>query len=275
MAAILVATDLSTRSVLAVERALWLADTTLRPLTVVYAVDADLPAPVRDRMIEEAERLVSDMVRRGGPALDVTIDIRVGRIHREIVTAAEEVDADLIVLGAHRRTSMSDLFLGTKADRVLRHTRRPVLLAQTPSDQAWQRIAVNADLTPIGRRAFEFAVKLAPEAEFDLIHIYDVPMASQVPDASHDSYERQIAAQVDRDLDRFVADADVVSPRVRRVACQGAPGETLIEVARNRGCQAIVLSQDGHHAVSDALFGSLPAEIMHHATVDVLVVQDG
>jgi nucleotide-binding universal stress UspA family protein len=43
------------------------------------------------------------------------------------------VGADLIVVGAHARSNLSERILGTSADRVLRHATTPVLLIPAAS----------------------------------------------------------------------------------------------------------------------------------------------
>jgi hypothetical protein len=47
----------------------------------------------------------------------------------EILEAAEEAEADLIVVGSHR-PAMKDYLLGTNASRVMRHARCSVLVAR-------------------------------------------------------------------------------------------------------------------------------------------------
>ena len=48
-------------------------------------------------------------------------------IHREIVKAAQENHADLIIIGSHGRTGLKKLFLGSSAQSVLGESHIPVL----------------------------------------------------------------------------------------------------------------------------------------------------
>ncbi len=54
-----------------------------------------------------------------------------------LLDRADEVDADLVVIGSHARDSMAEHLLGTVADRVLRHAGRPVLLLPAEARSAW------------------------------------------------------------------------------------------------------------------------------------------
>ncbi|WP_368644569.1 universal stress protein [Castellaniella ginsengisoli] len=59
---------------------------------------------------------------------------RVGFAPQEIIRYAEEVDAHMIVMGAHGRGVLLDAVIGSVAGRVLALTQRPVLLIQHPED---------------------------------------------------------------------------------------------------------------------------------------------
>lgn len=55
--------------------------------------------------------------------------VRAGSIYHEIITVAEEIGADLIVLASHR-PALSDYLLGPNAARVVRHVRCSVLVVR-------------------------------------------------------------------------------------------------------------------------------------------------
>jgi nucleotide-binding universal stress UspA family protein len=54
---------------------------------------------------------------------------RRGTIYDEILSVAEEIDADLIVMASHRPT-LQDYLLGPNAARVVRHAKRSVLVVR-------------------------------------------------------------------------------------------------------------------------------------------------
>jgi len=53
--------------------------------------------------------------------------VRVGRPHREITKAAEELRSDLIVIATHGYTGLKHAVMGSTAERVVRHAPCPVL----------------------------------------------------------------------------------------------------------------------------------------------------
>ncbi|NIA25429.1 MAG: universal stress protein [Gammaproteobacteria bacterium] len=76
---------------------------------------------------EDAVRLHQDVAELEAAGLDVTEIIRVGDPAKEILDAAEEIGADVIVLGSHSRRTIRDVLLGDTAAHVAKHASCPVL----------------------------------------------------------------------------------------------------------------------------------------------------
>lgn len=89
-------------------------------LVEVVADSAQGPSAAK-RVSVQAEKLPPAVRRDVRPELEV----RVGDPVREILLA--EHDRDLVVLASHRKSLLGDLVLGTTVERVLRHSRIPVL----------------------------------------------------------------------------------------------------------------------------------------------------
>ena len=53
-------------------------------------------------------------------------------VWHSIVTAADEQQASLVVMGSHGRTGVGLVLLGSVAATVVRHTKRPVLIVHAP-----------------------------------------------------------------------------------------------------------------------------------------------
>lgn len=61
--------------------------------------------------------------------------VRVGRAFVEIVRAAREMEADLIVIATHGRTGLSHAMFGSTAERVVRKASCPVLSVKHPEHE--------------------------------------------------------------------------------------------------------------------------------------------
>ncbi|MGB7603793.1 MAG: universal stress protein [Candidatus Sulfotelmatobacter sp.] len=80
----------------------------------------------------DAKRLLATFRERLAlrpPALEF---LQVGKPATEIVKAAKEWPADLIVIGSHGRRGVERVLLGSVAEAVLRHAPCPVLVVRAP-----------------------------------------------------------------------------------------------------------------------------------------------
>lgn len=108
-------------------------------LTVLHVVGAPLYGD--PGAMEAPKRLLADAVgglpARLRQACRPKTLLAFGKPSEEIITAAE--NADLIVLTAHHKGFLHDAILGTTAERVLRHCRKPVLAVPVRAAKAGKK----------------------------------------------------------------------------------------------------------------------------------------
>ena len=82
---------------------------------------------LRDRELKEhpevADKVISIEVCEGFPA-------------EKILSKADELNCDEIIMGTHSKGIIANTFLGSTAKRVLRRTRKPVLIIPLPEEDA-------------------------------------------------------------------------------------------------------------------------------------------
>jgi nucleotide-binding universal stress UspA family protein len=85
----------------------------------------------RSAQTARAPQRLEELIDRAcaGTSLAVKGHIRAGTSVDAILKTASEVDADLIVVGSHRRRGLEKLVLGSVAERILHEARCPVMLA--------------------------------------------------------------------------------------------------------------------------------------------------
>jgi len=124
---VLLATDGSPHSEAAAGTAGHLAKQAGLPVTVVSVVTGSHSAARR----QEAEQAVASKVERlKGMGVAAEGKIVEGRPDEAIVKAAEDVGADLIVMGSHGRTGLAKVLLGSVAERVIGQAICPVLIVK-------------------------------------------------------------------------------------------------------------------------------------------------
>jgi nucleotide-binding universal stress UspA family protein len=75
--------------------------------------------------LKKKQQILCDTVFKG---YKIWTFVEEGKPFEEILKVAEEWQADLIVLGTHGRTGLSHLLMGSVAERVIRHSKKPLLI---------------------------------------------------------------------------------------------------------------------------------------------------
>ena len=101
-----------------------------------------------DRVARENQKLLTQ-VKPTLPKVRHEHKYLTGTPDQEILGFADEVDADLIVIGSHGRTGISRLLLGSVAEAVVRRANCPVLTIKHPLPEAEEQATPSALQRPI------------------------------------------------------------------------------------------------------------------------------
>jgi nucleotide-binding universal stress UspA family protein len=123
---ILAATDFSTRSQRALRRAGLLARERGAELALVHVVDDDQPPDLVALETREAERTLGEQISAMAELRGVRCRSLVvaGDPFDGILRTAASTGADVVVMGAHRKQLLRDIFVGTTIERVIRRAIR-------------------------------------------------------------------------------------------------------------------------------------------------------
>ena len=77
---------------------------------------------------EQSSAVIEGIIEEFGSGLDVSKFVEYDNTGDGIITCAKEFNADLIVVGTHKRSGLDRLLLGSIAESVIRHSNIPVLV---------------------------------------------------------------------------------------------------------------------------------------------------
>ncbi len=82
---------------------------------------------------EKAEEELKELAQSEiGDLLNYNIFVRTGKPFMEIIEAAKEIDADLIIIATHGHTGVEHLLFGSTSEKVVRKAPCPVLTLREP-----------------------------------------------------------------------------------------------------------------------------------------------
>jgi nucleotide-binding universal stress UspA family protein len=280
MKTILVASDLSARSDRAIARAALLAEQHQAKLMVLHVVDEELPVVLADRQAEDADRSVRTALASLPHAAALSSDVRivVGEHYQTILAEAETVEADLVVIGQHRKDILLDLFRGSTGERILRFGNRPVLVAKSAASHRYVSMLGAVDFSPPSRRAIEVAVTLAPGADIKLVHAFDIPFRGLLLGGASmeqlaKKHQRQFQDMVEAQTQEFLQTLSTPIAPQQVIAREGAPEETVLAVAAETRSDLLVIGTHGRSGLGRALLGSVAEGLLARAPCDVLAVR--
>lgn len=289
---ILIASDLSDASEVAVTRAMQLAARRDCPLTALHVIqeeplwwvvksrDLD-PDDLRAELLREALAGLQSQLKDAAGQLAIEppesdVQARLGKPAAVASEMAASMEASLIVVGAHGRHAVRDWFIGTTAEKVVRAGNVPVLVARVEPTHSYQKVVVAVDFSESSRAALAAALAWAPRAQFTLVHAYETWFETYL-DA--DTYERlrdeQEQALHDR-LREFAHEVGVNSdhePDYRIIA--GHPGTAVVDAAVNAHGDLTVCGTQGETGLRHLLLGSVAQHILRESKGDVLTVRAG
>ncbi|MFN2382153.1 MAG: universal stress protein [Guyparkeria sp.] len=287
---ILVASDLSELSQVAVTRASQLAATRDRSLTALHVIheeplwwlvksrglDADeLRAQLLREAIAELEAQLREAGREHGrDPLETQALARLGKSSTAIMAVAESIEAGLIVVGAHGRHVVRDWFVGTTAEKIVRAASVPVLVASAEPTHAYQKVVVAIDFSESSRAALQTALEWMPRAQFTLVHAYETWFESYIEAATYERLRREQEEALHDRLREFAHEAGVRGdhePDYRIIA--GHPGTAVIEAAVNAHADLTVCGTQGETGLRYLLLGSVAQHILRESKGDVLTVR--
>jgi nucleotide-binding universal stress UspA family protein len=277
---ILVATDFSTRSDRALRRATLLARQLGAGLSLAHVVDDDQPAHLvrahansSQSLLEEAARTIEKFDGIAAAVKVVRNDASAG-----ILEAADEAEADLIVLGAHRR-QLRDIFVGTTAERTVATTRCPVLIAAgvPTGPYAVTLVALEMDepSSSVARHVQEMGMLSAGQVV--AMHAFDAPARGMMQRAMSDrgaidEYVADEGLRASEDFRRFLAGTGLPANRHRLLPVNGSPARTILECASAENAALIVVGTSQRSGIERLILGSVAKDVVGHADRDVLVV---
>ena len=99
------------------------------PSRLPWSIDAGVTYPVLEQgWRAQAENGLDEARREARLPASTTTTVLIGDAAPAILDEADRLSAHMIVLGTHGHGRLARLVMGSVADRVLRHTQRPVLV---------------------------------------------------------------------------------------------------------------------------------------------------
>lgn len=288
---ILIATDLSDRAARAENRAAMLGaafrSATVELLNVKEASLPDTLARITNSTSESAQARLVEQTQRELQAraaeladnhgIQCACAVRFGRPASEIVSRANELGADLTVVGAHGGNFLTDLFIGNTVDKLTHLCRQPLLVVKNEARQAYRRVLVPVDFSEDSKHAARVALAIAPDADITILHAFEVLFEGQmqyanVPREQINNYRTQAREEARLAVNQFIDELGAGDRHITRELKFDLPGPAVREYAMAVKPDLIVMGKHGRSRFEEFIIGSVTRATLDQTDSDVLIV---
>lgn len=288
---LLVAHDFSETAALALRQAMALSKANEARLVLAHVVELVPLGPypaikggANDLAIKDiAEQRTNEIAEEARTAgCEIEVIVRVGEPGPTIVEIAEEVGADLLVIGTRGLTGVKHVLLGSTAESVVRRAPMPVLTVHPDDallDPPLETVLVPTDLSPaaeIAPHTFAGLFAVGPKPRVHLVYADRTPPYLEPFKHSVLELTGQPDPIKDDLLERMAPNAAALEDEGFPVECHVIDGEAADAIpafAEKVSAQAIVLSTQGRSAVVNALLGRTAQRIVQKAPCPTLTVR--
>ena len=184
-------------------------------------------------------------------------------VDREIVALADQLNADIIVMGRRGRRGLARMLLGHATAQVIGQAHCSVLVVPRAATVEGRQLVVATDGSRFAQAAAFTAASLGAFCNSR------VTVAS-VTGASHSAERRIEAEQAVAQVLEHMQSKGVVA---EGVTLEGHPAEVIAELAREKGADLIVTGSHGRTGLERVLLGSTSERILNETPCAVLVVK--
>jgi universal stress protein E len=198
-----------------------------------------------------------------------------------IIHVANEEEADLVVMGEHRKRLLRDVFIGTTIERVMRLGHRPVLMASGPAERPYRRVLAAVDPSEPAAHALRTAQRLGflNQADLTVFHAFEQPgrgtlVLADVPDEAIRQELEAARAERRAELSRFLRAVDLgMGSRLPALLLEeGPPAPALRSAVARLSPDLVVVGTRGRGALGRFMLGSVAEEALRTLDRDVLAV---
>ena len=211
-----------------------------------------------------------------------TIAVRQGHPVNQILEFIEEINADLTVIGYHKKVPGIIAELGAVTEKIARHAPSHVYIVKEKEKFKINSVLAPVDFSERSKKSLEIAVQLSEKfrAKLSLLYVMETPKIDRenLPDTLKWKVEKFISTEGEREKYQLEA----LTKRIMEEGCcivtsvfvdTGEPVQKILEYADDEDVDLIVMATRGMSGLKRVLMGSVTEKVIRKSRQSVLVVR--
>lgn len=185
------------------------------------------------------------------------------KVFSEVNNVAEEVNADLIIMGSHGATGLKEFFVGSNTEKVIRYANLPVLIVKNEiKDVSFNNIVIATDFSEESVPAFKNSLETLDflQAKKHILYV-NLPNEKFKTTPEMETMANNFLTKVDGNVDRLI--------NVNFV-CAKSIENGILNFANVSGADLIVTITHGRKGISHLFEGSISEDLSNHAALPIM-----
>ncbi len=229
----------------------------------VYTATGESQQPKMLFYLRLAEQKFQEFLSRDYlEGIKVTPIVKNFKVFSEVSEVAEEQGADLIVMGSHGVSGFTEVFVGSNTEKVVRHSKLPVLvIKQKPGHLDFENVVYASDFSEQSVDVYKRALKtLGEDSKINLLYV-------NVPGENFKS-----TAEMEQDVANFLMKAEGNVNNLNKVhyVSDYSIQKGIINFSNVFGADLIVMPTHGRKGLAHFFEGSISEDMANRANLPVM-----
>ena len=243
---------------------------------VTHVVDDDRAASLVEVERQEAQVLLDKLANglRDSDGLSCQPHLVFGEPFEQIPRLAEIVDADLVVIGPYRRDRLKNIFIGATAERIIRSSQRPVLMANGLPASPYDQILLATDFSEGADQAMRAAkaLGLLEAAHISAAYAFQAHGIGLRGSTAASSDNRSATASAQKQMSEMAQALGLALVDQIAEAVAVSAAETIRAIATRVRADLVVVGATRRSPLAQAWLSGVAQDLLRFAETDILVV---
>ncbi|MXV38499.1 hypothetical protein GO491_07395 [Flavobacteriaceae bacterium Ap0902] len=211
-----------------------------------------------DELARLNENLKSEEIETGKPML------KFGNYADRIVFAANEIDANIIIIGAGEKLNKDKYQLGTTANNVMRESSMPVFVIKHNQDLSHiQNVLCPVDFSSESSHALNNAIAVTRifDANLVILSAYTPFQNNTITRVDHEEVNEQRKVEQELELNRFLENHNLTNINYTKEVVGGDPAIEILKAIEKHQSDILFMGTTGKSGITRILLGSVTEKV--------------
>ena len=271
---ILVPTDFSETATAALNQAVFMAKAAKAHLEILYVIEpemnfsANIPMPqsenyyesLNENLLVKLKKIAEDIKNKN--SIEVSYQTKYNGVYKNVCAVATDNDFDLIIMGTHGNSGVSEFFAGSNASKVIAHAECPVITIQKSYDKNFKNIILPIRSDVDSRQKVDYVYEIA-KLFSSTVHITGFAKEG-------DDTELTTVQQYVNQVDDYLTKLNILCTNT--IISGSNFTKEIIEHATKNNADLIAVMNDTSFSFEHLIKGPYAKQLVNHSLIPILSV---